>query len=211
MKAYVIRSLAVSVCSLFAAAAHATTVTSTTYSSWQATLNASPTLVDFSGLSNGGSYPAGFSTGSFLFSGPDGTGSSLHSYQVSGQNALYGPGDGVGYINVALPTGGENALLFKLSTTSGTPLTVTLSDGEVFNPAAGIFGFSISHDIASAQISTTNGSQPIIQWVYYGSSNVPQDSGQMQPTAEVATFFLIGGGLLIVFGSQKKVRKILFA
>lgn len=216
MKSRVARGLAISFFFLaLVGSAPATTVTTTSFSAWQSDLTGSPTLVDFSGLQNGASYStsAGFSAnpGPFVFTGPDGGSYNLHAYGTTPY--LQGPSDGTGYINVAMPSGGENAIFVKLATTGATQLTLTLSDGEILTPAAGMFGLSISHDITWLQVSTTNGSSPEFYWAYYGASNLTQDGGgqTQQPAAEVATIFLLGGGLLILFGSQKKVRRILFA
>lgn len=63
---------------------------------------------------------------------------------------------------MSMPTGGENAVMLALGTSEGTLITVKLSDGETFTPAAGVFGLALSQDISWLTVSTTSGSQPVV-------------------------------------------------
>jgi hypothetical protein len=147
----------------------------------------------------------------FVFNGPDNGGWNLTSksyiYEGSSYPSLYGPSDGIGSITITMPTDGENAFLLGLGTSQGTTLAVKLSDGETFTPAAGVFALSISHDISWLTVSTTNGSQPVIFDVAYGNGNLAQDqlTQSPAPTLEASTLVMIGGGLLILIGGQRKL------
>jgi len=195
--------------------ANATSITSTTYSQWTKNVTGAvevfnpPTSGTFNtaaGITFHSTNPAA----SFVYSGPDNSTWQLTAgfYTSSGHNflSLFGASDGKGNITITMPTGGENAFLLSLATTASTPITVTLSDGQSFNPAAGVFGLSISHDINWLTVSTTSGSQAVIDDFYFGNSTLTQDvTQQPAPVPENATFALIGGGLLILIGGRRKL------
>lgn len=216
------RSLAALFFALFGIAgpAAATTITSTTVSGWQSNITTGSTVDVFGSLQNNQTYntSSGVSLSNsshpssvFVFTAPDNGGWNLSSksytYSGSSYTSLYGPSDGIGNITITMPSGGENAFLLGLGTSEGSTLTVKLSDGETFTPAAGIFALSISHDVTWLTISTTNGSQPVLFDFAYANSKLTQDqlTQDPAPTIEASTLLMIGGGLLILFGGQRKL------
>ncbi|MBV9612442.1 MAG: hypothetical protein JO091_08210 [Acidobacteriaceae bacterium] len=106
-----------------------------------------------------------------------------------------------GYIDIAMPTGGENAILLSLAG-SGS-ITVTLSDGSVLTSSPGFFGFSISHDVTSADITTTGGTVTLNDF-YFANSALTQDPPG-SPVAETGTVTLTCAGLLILLGTGRKL------
>ena len=202
-----------------AVSAGATTMTSTSYSGWLA--NATGPVDIFGNAPSSGSFSnstgitlsnSSHPSAAFVFTGPDGTGWSLNAglYTSNGHNfpALFGASDGKGNITVTMPSGGENAVMMSVASTAGSALTVKLSDGETFTPAAGIFGISLSHDISWLTISTGSGSEAVIDDFLYASSTIAQDASQQTgplPTLEASTVAMIGGGLLILIGGRKKL------
>jgi hypothetical protein len=203
---------------LTAGLAPATTITSTTFQSWKASLTGAPTDTDFSPVQFR-SYntaaglnlsAAGNSSVLFGFTGPDNGGFQLSGTTYNGLVGLAGSADSGAGINVAMPSSGENAILLSVGSTSGTSLTVTLSDGETFSISSGLFGLSISHPITSLLLSTSPGSQAVIDDLWYGSSSLTQDQtggspvGDPATAPEGATLLLMAGGSLILFGARRK-------
>ncbi|MGA8025679.1 MAG: hypothetical protein WB992_00940 [Bryobacteraceae bacterium] len=201
---------------LAVAQADATTITTTSYSTWASstyTAAGSQFELNFSPIQNISYdtstgiilYGITHSNVGFDFTGPDNGGYNLTG-STSGTTSLKGASDGVGTIYVAAPSGGANALLLGIGGTGSTPLTLTFSDGESFSGLSpgSLFGFSISHSITWLTLSTASGSQPIIDDFYYGASSLPPDP---PPTIEGATFALVGGGLLILFGSRRRLLR----
>jgi len=137
------------------------------------------------------------------FTGPDNSSYNLTGVTYHSLQSLAGASDGVGVISVTAPSGGANALFLGIGSTGNTPLTITLSDGETFpGLSPGLFGFSLSHPITGLTLSTTSGSQPVIDDFWYGNSSLSQDA----PTVEAATYLLMGGGLLVLIGARRKLR-----
>ncbi len=197
----------------FAGSMGATSITSTTYAQWLQNETgavevfsppSSGTYNTSAGITLNSTHPAA----SFVYTGPDNGSWQLSAglYTSGGHNypSLFGAADGKGNITITMPSAGENAILLSLGTSGSTVLSVNLSDGESFQPAAGVFGLSISHDISWLTISTTSGSKPLIDDFYFGSSTLAQDVTQT-PAVESATFALIGGGLLILIGGRRKL------
>ena len=199
---------------LTAANAAATTITATTYNSWKTSLSGTPTELDFSGVhltsyntSTGLILAAmGNSSLQFDFTGPDNGAYQLSGTTYQGIMSLEGASDTGAAINVTTPAAGENAILVSIASTSGTPLTLTLSDGESFSLSSGVFGMSISHPVTSVFITTTSGSRAVINDFYFGTSSLTQDGGQgnQTPTPEAATLLLTVGGLSILLGARRK-------
>ena len=200
--------------------AGATTVTSTTFNGWKAGLNGAATEVDFSSVnygdystSNGISLSAvGSPSTQFVFTGPDNG-----AYQLSGAPfgsfvALQGGSNAGAGINIALPGAGANALLVVVGSTGG-PLTLSLSDGETFSLGnGGLFGLSLSHPVTSMLLTTTAGSQAVIDDLWFGASALTQDSGPVNnppadpsPAPEGASLVLVAGGALVLFGAKRKL------
>jgi hypothetical protein len=209
-------SLALATGVLFAAGSMmATTITTTSYNNWKATLTGAPTDLNFSTVTYA-SYntPSGITlsaTGNpsigFVFTGPDGSGWWLEGTAFTGHLGLGGSTDSGAGINVATPGGGENAILLSVASTSGSPLTLTLSDGESFSIGTGLFGLTLSHPITSALLTTSAGSQAIIDDFVFGTSSLTQDgSGNGNPPAvsEGATFILVAAGSLILIGARRR-------
>lgn len=125
---------------LFAAAhASATTITTTSFNTWKTSfITGSPTQLNFYPI-NSTSYntatgitlsPTGSSL-PFVFTGPDNG-----SYSLTGDpygKALRGAAGAGAYINIALPTGGENAFFLGAGATASNPATLLLSDGGTFS------------------------------------------------------------------------------
>jgi hypothetical protein len=102
------------------------------------------------------------------------------------------------------------------STSSGT-LTISLSDGETFSSGTSslatpptFFAIALSQEITSFSITTTSG-QVFLDNLFWGNSNLAQEvtSNDPPPTdpaqaPEVATFLMIAGGLLLLFGSRRR-------
>jgi hypothetical protein len=202
-------------------AATATTITNTNFQSWKATLTGSPTEADFSGIQFHSYNTAaginlsaiGNSSVMFNFTGPDNGGYSLSGASYNGFTSLEGSTDSGAAIDVTLPSTGENAFVLGVASTSGTPLTLTLSDGESFSLSNGAFGVSISHPVTSFLLTTTAGSKPIIDDFWYGASSLmqdpPQGSGNLggaSDAPEGATLLLVSGGSLILVGARRKFR-----
>lgn len=201
--------------------AAATTITANNFSDWKASLNGSPTEADFSPISLADySTSAGIVLSAvgapstqFTFTGPDGA-----SYSLSGtwdnNNAagLQGAGDGIGYINAALSGAGQNAILLSVESTTGSPMTLTLSDGEIYTLSSdNVFGLSLSHPITSFTLSAGAGTEPIIDDLWYGTSALIQDGAttnsgpqDVAPAAEGATLLMVVGGTLVLFGAKRK-------
>ena len=215
-------ALALISAALFAPLFHAsaTTLTYSTYPAWNANVGSAIEL-NLTAISSSGNYstasgktlvPSSGPAYPFVFTGPDNgpfqlTGGTL---PVSGRNivGLFGPSDSKGNITVTLPSGGENAFLLTLGTTSASTATITLSDGEIFKiPVAAnafnFFGASMSHDVTWLSIAMPG--QPMIDDFYFAKSQLAQDQ-QAAPTAECSTLVLIGGGLLGLFAAGRKLR-----
>ncbi|MGI9074422.1 MAG: hypothetical protein ACR2JB_24620 [Bryobacteraceae bacterium] len=197
----------------------ATTMTSTTFSTWTAGLTGTPTELDFSPIVPGKSYST--STGialkaignaliGFNVTGPDNgvyklTGLSYGTHNIQ---SLQAGTDSTAVMNVATPAAGNNAIFLGLATTNNSPVTLTLSDGQSFSSiTTAFFGLSISHPITWLTLTTTNGSAVILDDFYYGASNLAQESA----TSEGATMAMCGAGLLILFGAvrRKNTRRLM--
>ncbi len=203
----------------------ATTVTYSTYQSWNGAVS-NPIELNFTAISSSASYststgitlsPMSGASLPFVFTGPSTAGYQLTGGTFTSRNivSLYGPSNGTGTIMVNLPSGGENAILLALgATNNATSMTVSLSDGTSYNvtPVANtstFFGVSISHDVTWLSIGAP--SQPLIDDFFFANSKLIQDaatsSAQPTPTAfEGSTFSLIGGGLLSFIGFRRKLR-----
>lgn len=196
----------------------ATTIQATTYTSWSAQVTGTPTFVDLETLATGNySTASGITQGSYTFIGPDGSGWSLGVQTFGNKTGMYGASDGVGGIDVILPGTGQSAIYFYGNTeanntlTNGS-LTLTLSDGETFSISSGQFGLNISHAITWYALSTTSGQAAFLQWAYFGNSSLPQDGGTggggtPGQAPEAATIALVGGGILVLFGSKRKLAQ----
>lgn len=190
--------------------AEATTITSTTFSAWTAGLIGTPTELNFSTIQVGKNYNTSsgitLTPGGFTFTGPDNGSYKLLGYSYTGGTfhnvtSLEGGTDATASVNVTTPAAGDNALFLGLATTNSTPITLTLSDGEIFSSiTTAFFGVSISHPITWLTLSTTSSSAVIVDDFYFGASNLPQDS----PVSEGTTMAMCGGGLLILFGSLRR-------
>ncbi|HLH03408.1 MAG TPA: hypothetical protein VKX25_11595 [Bryobacteraceae bacterium] len=203
--------------------ARATTLSYSVYSQWLANVTGS-TELNFNGLTLYGSYntSAGKTlqplTGTalpFVFTGPTLSGAyQLTANDFGPYNALsfFGPANGNGTITIAMPTGGVNAVFLGLGTTgSSGPITVALSDGETFTVNASpntyaFLGLSISHTINWITVASPN--QPNLNDFFFASSKLTQDPTQTQaqaPASECATFFLMGGSLVILAGARRRL------
>jgi hypothetical protein len=150
--------------------------------------------------------------GNFVFSGlglnvpssnyPVQTGTRTAAVQV-----LEGP-----VITITPPTSfANNAFFLFLSSTDGSALTLTLSDGESIpltptltsSGSVGV-GLSLSQSVTLLTISAASGQQAVLWDFYYGTSNQAQDTTGGTPTAEGSTGLLIGLGL-VTFGAGRKL------
>jgi len=197
----------------------ATTISTTSFNSWKTSLTGSPIELNFTKVKNSTySTSAGITlvpvSGpalSFVITGPDKTGYYLNGGSYGSIVSLFGASDGVGYIRIDLPSSGENAILLGLAAQPTAGLTVTLSDQETFSASNGLLGLSLSHNITWLTIATNSGSQPLLDDFFFGNSNLAQDQASQSQSAEAATGFLIGGGLLVLFGSRRKFVQRLVA
>jgi hypothetical protein len=206
-----------------ASSATATSVTTTSFSSWKTTLTGSPSEADFSVVSftnyntaNGLTLPTiGNSSQGFVFTGPDNGAYQMTGISYNSYTSLAGGSNSGAGLKVAMPGSGVNAFLLSVGSTGGTPLTLMLSDNETFALSNGLFGISISHPISSLLLTTTAGSQAVIDDFWFGSSSLTQDptnpggsgSGQgAAPVAEAATSLMMAGGCLLLFGVCRKFR-----
>ncbi|HEX3682407.1 MAG TPA: hypothetical protein VHU83_07675 [Bryobacteraceae bacterium] len=187
--------------------AGATTITTTSYSTWNTAtyITGSTTVVDLTTLQAGLNYStaAGYTSNGFNFTGPDGSSYVLSSQTEGGYTGLLGPSDGSGSIKVALPGTGDSAVLFDASCITCGTLSLTLSDGETFTVSNGQFGLSISHPITWFKLGDNSGYRPFLEYAYFGTSSLPQDS-QVSAANEAATPVLLGGGLVILAGAVRK-------
>jgi hypothetical protein len=203
--------------SALASTANATEVMTTSYSAWLATTSGA--IVDSNGLpglstsgnygtQNGYSLPLG-SFGPISITGPDKTSYTLIGGYYNSSPALLGPADGVGTMTLTPPAAGLTAFMLQIGISDSTaPITITLSDGESFvvNPALNssiLVGFSSATPITQILLSTNNGSQVALTDFLGAVTNEPGTTADT-PSAEVATAFLIGGGLLLI-GARRKV------
>jgi hypothetical protein len=193
----------------------ATTITTTSFATWEsaAYITGSPTFVDAETLPPGHyNTAAGVTEGSYIFTGPDGSNWSLGVNTFGGNTTgLFGGSDGVGAVEATLPGSGQAAVFFYTNTiknnalSNGT-LTLTLSDGETFLISSGQFGLSVSHPITSFSLATSSGQAPFLEWAYFANSSLPQDGGGgTAQTPEAVTLALVGGGMLVLFGSKRKL------
>ncbi len=210
------------IASLFTAAnASATSVTSTSYSSWKSTISGTPSEANFNVISftsyntaSGLTLPTiGNSSVGTIVTGPDNGSYQMTGISYQSYKSLAGSTDSGAGLNIALPNGGVNAFLLSVGSTGSTPLTVALSDGETFSIGSGIWGISISHPVSSLLLTTSAGSQAVLDDFYYGNSNLTQDaaggSGTSNasgpaPVAEAASSLMIAGGCLFLFGAWKR-------
>ncbi|MBV8515273.1 MAG: hypothetical protein JO260_08230, partial [Acidobacteria bacterium] len=128
--------------------AAATTIQSTSFSSWQTTLSGSSTEANFSQLAYTGYNTSagitlagvGDAANQFTFTGPDNGGWSLTGQRYDGILSLVGAAATNAGINVAFSGAGQNAFLIDLGSTNSTPLSLSLSDGETFTLSSGVYG-----------------------------------------------------------------------
>ncbi|MBV8811045.1 MAG: hypothetical protein JO033_20440 [Acidobacteriaceae bacterium] len=215
MKPYFVVASALAACLVLTGRASATALVTNSYNGWLADINGNPIELNFNGVTTGHNYSSSGITLNpfsgpqlpFVFTGPDGSGSYLFGATFSQYSHYFvfleGASDGVGSINMALPTGGENAVYLNVDSTNNTTLSIQLSDGETFSSPAGPFGIALSQSISWLNISTVNGSHPLIDDFFFGTSNLTQQS----PTFEVATLFLIGTGLVVIAGARRMFAK----
>lgn len=187
--------------------AAATTITTTSYSAWNtpAYITGSTSLVDLTTLQAGLNYSnaLGYTSNGFNFTGPDGASYALSSQTENSVTGLLGASDGNGVIEIALPGTGNSAVLFDAQCIGCTSLSLTLSDGETFSLSNGQFGMSISHPITWLKLNTGAGTRPFLEYAYFGTSSLSQDSNP-PPAKEAATFVLLGGGLMILVGAGRR-------
>ncbi|HEY3937068.1 MAG TPA: hypothetical protein VGL97_06540 [Bryobacteraceae bacterium] len=191
-----------------AGTAMAATITSGSFADWESNLTGPPSDVDFTTISPAltamsavtlfgvsSPFPA------FVFTSGD------NSATVSAQSIgnRLGLESTEGTLEITSPVGGVNAFYLGFGTTGATPVTITLSDNEVFTLASSntsVTGLwlSISHPIAWLTIASS-GSPPVITGMSFGASNLTQD-----PTAapETPTLLLVNGGLLVFAAARRK-------
>lgn len=191
--------------------AAATTITTTSYSTWDTTsyITGSPTgEIDLTSLETGLSYDtiAGYSSNGYTIVGPDGSSYYLKNVNINVSNhhwGLEGAADGTGLAELLIPGSGANALLLDTYCVNcgASSLKLTLSDGETFTVPNGQFGLSISHDVTWFELSAVSGANAFLDYAYFGNSALPQDPS---PANEAATPVLVGGGLMVLVGAGRK-------
>jgi archaellum component FlaG (FlaF/FlaG flagellin family) len=195
-----------------AGVAVATTIQTNTLAAWETGLTAgSQAEADFSVIGLKSYNTASGITlsvpnyGPFGITGPDNSGYNLTGITYKSLTALDGAADGQGNVSMAMPTGGENAILLGIGSTGSAPITVTLSDAETFTLTPGqngqsFLGLSLSHYVTAITLSTTNGSRAVLDDLWAGHSNLPQDS----VAPEKSTLLMVGTGLAF-FGAGRKL------
>jgi hypothetical protein len=202
----------------FAPHVEATEILNTTLSGWESTLTGSPTEWDFNIPNSTYNTSAGYNMnvgtyGPINLTGPDGSGYNLSKNTGYGPNGnwttLQGSSDGVGSLVFTTPSAGLTAVLFGFGITgAAAPVTVTLSDGEVFTASPSVngnvlLGLSSATAITSFVVTTSSGSTVQLTDFFAGTSNEPADT-PTAPAAEVTTALMIGSGLLF-FGARRRV------
>lgn len=196
----------------FASQAGATEILTSSLPAWKGTITGTGSEWDFSFPGNSYNTAVGYSLnvgsyGPIQVTGPDGSAYSLNKNYYGSFTTLAGPTDGSGSMVFTTPAAGLTAFVLDLGIAgNAAPISITLSDGEVFtaNPGAGglaLLGFSSATPITSYMLATSSGSQVQLADFYAGLSNEPAAA---EPTAEVATALMIGSGLLL-FGGCRKV------
>ena len=190
---------------------NAATITTTSFSTWTSSdITGSSTQLNFYPI-NSTSYntaagitlsPSGSSL-PFTFTGVDNG-----AYKMTGDGygkALMGATDSGAYLNIALPSGGENALFIGVGASAGNPTTLLLSDGEGFSITSTNFGVALSHSVSWLRLSVAPGSQAYINDFLFGTSALPQDAVGGPTTPEPASLFLcLCGGALVLLGSKRR-------
>lgn len=200
--------------------ADATAITTTSFVTWKSTMyqTGNPTELNFNTV---GSSSYNTSSGitlaaignpaiTYTVTGPDNGAFQLTGGVFHNVTSLFGAVDSGAQIKIVAPASGVNAILLGVNTTGSTPITLTLSDNQVFNLSSGLFGISISHPINWMTLSTTAGSQMVLNDFWYGDSALTQD--QIVPqTPEAATVLLTLGGLCLLLSTQRKRFRNTFA
>ena len=204
---------------VLAGAANATTITATNFNTWKTPTyqTGAPAGLNFYTIgSQNYNTAAGYtatpngSGPSFTFVGQDDAGYYLAGNTYS--KTLTGSANSGAVINITFQNP-QNA--FLVSFQNSLNYTLTLSDGQIFNTSAKIFGFSLSHTVSSLSIASTLGTQVIINDFYFGISSLTQDAAAPPPgtpgspaaTPEPATVLLLAGGSLVLAGCQRRWHK----
>jgi hypothetical protein len=199
----------------------ATTITTTDYTTWKNGLSGVASEIGFDQLPLGSNYntSAGITVTGFNFTGPDNGSYKLSVQQYNfgsfSQRSLIGSTDNGAAINVALPSGGENALFLFMNGTASRPLTLLLSDGQSFSLNSGNFGIQLSHTISSFSLKTAAGYSVALRDLDWGVSALPQDSAvntSVTAVPESGTVTLFAIGLILLSACMrfcnKAVRKL---
>lgn len=151
-----------------------------------------------------------WNNGGFVFSSPNN--------DIRAQNIiLHGitPTPGVAPLTstemtIAMPSGGETAVYLSLynlngSSNGGGTLNLMLSNGTSISGYGPDFWFSSSDPVTSLTLSANN--QPFLAQISYATSILAAGSsnpGGTSPVPEPATFLLVSGGALILFGAGRR-------
>jgi ABC-type glycerol-3-phosphate transport system substrate-binding protein len=158
---------------------------------------------------------AGVTYGNYIFTGPDGTNLwSLTVQYFGGYQGLLGAQDGVGGINVTLPGSGKSAVFVWAVAIHNNAVALSDQlnfsyDSTQYGFSGGGFGLTSSRSLTSFVITpNVAGDGVLLEEVDVANSILPQDGGggDPGPTAapEGVTIALVGGGLLVLFGSKRK-------
>ena len=195
-----------------ASVAAATTIQTATLTAWETGLTSgSQSEADLSVISQKSYNTASGITlnvpnyGPFVTNGPDNASYNLNGVIYRSLYSLEGAADGQGDISIAAPTGGVNAILLGIGSTGSAPITVTLSDAETFTVTPSqngqsYLGLSLSHYITAITLSTASGSRAVLDDLWAGHSNLPQDA----VAPEKGTLLMVGTGLAF-FGAGRKI------
>ncbi len=199
----------------FAGRASATTITTTSYATWNSStyttgvhsfLNFYPVTQSLYNTASGITLtPSGSST-AFQFTGVDNG-----SYYLAGdgtQKTLSGSSNAGSYLEIDFPTVGENSFLLGTGASTAKPLTFTLSDGQSFTVTTTVFGVSLSSPVSWMRLSAPAGSPAMVSDFYYAASALQQDSptGTIPAaTPEPATVIMTcAGGLLLLASIRRR-------
>jgi hypothetical protein len=143
----------------------------------------------------------------FVFTTGDGSGI-LNAQYV---NTDIGLESTQGTVKITAPAAGVNALFLQFGTaSSGMPITITLSDNEMFTatPAGATrsrLWLTLTHPISSLTVTST-GNDAVVTGLSFGASNLTQDPSS---TPETATALLVGTGMLLLAVKRRKLLSAL--
>ncbi len=187
------------------------------YSQWNTStyITGPVSKVDFNSVPGGSggfwNTSSGATYENYNITGPDGNSWYLTSAYVNNDSGLESKRDGVGQLNVTLPPGGVTGIyLWAFAVNNGGAATsdhvqITFSDGTSYTFASPGTGTSFSGPITSFTLQPTVAGDGILLWeIDTAQGNGNFGSGDPSQAPEAVTFALVGGGMLVLFGTRRK-------